>query len=108
MKNDLAPKTMQAGLTGRKLSRDRKKIQSFAKITIEGIDVPFLQYLTFHEQKECVHDFPSISLATCASADVSELVQTGVLKNSSDTPAEAHMAKDCDENHTHTPAVHGK
>ena len=26
MKNDLAPKTMQAGLTGRKLSRDRKKI----------------------------------------------------------------------------------
>merc|ERR1712129_17033 len=24
MKNDLAPKTMQAGLTGRKLSRDRK------------------------------------------------------------------------------------
>ena len=26
MKNDLAPKTKQAGLTGRKLSRDRKKI----------------------------------------------------------------------------------
>ena len=26
MKNDLAPKTKQVGLTGRKLSRDRKKI----------------------------------------------------------------------------------
>ena len=33
MKNDLAPKTKQVGLTGRKLSRDRKKIKSVAKIT---------------------------------------------------------------------------
>ena len=31
MKNDLAPKTMQAGLTGRKLSRDRKKNLEFYK-----------------------------------------------------------------------------
>ena len=37
MKNDLAPKTMQAGLTGRKLSRDRKKIYSVAKITLEYV-----------------------------------------------------------------------
>ena len=31
-------------------------------------------YVTFHEQQECVYDFPSISLATRAAADVSELV----------------------------------
>ena len=31
-------------------------------------------YVTFHEQQECVYDFPSLSLATRASADVSELV----------------------------------
>ena len=30
--------------------------------------------VTFHEQQECVYDFPSLSLATRASADVSELV----------------------------------
>ena len=30
------------------------------------------QYVTFHEQ-ECVYDFPSLSLAARASADVSEL-----------------------------------
>ena len=27
----------------------------------------------FYEQQEYVHDFPSLSLATCASAGVSEL-----------------------------------
>ena len=30
--------------------------------------------MTFHEQQECVYDFPSLSLATRASADVSEIV----------------------------------
>ena len=30
--------------------------------------------MTFHEQQECVYDFPSLSLATRTSADVSELV----------------------------------
>ena len=30
--------------------------------------------VTFHEQQVCVYDFPSLSLATRASADVSELV----------------------------------
>ena len=29
--------------------------------------------MIFHEQQECVYDFPSQSLATCASAGVSEL-----------------------------------
>ena len=39
-------------------------------------------YVTFHEQQECVYDFPSLSLATGASADVSELVfkQEGLSK----------------------------
>ena len=32
------------------------------------------KYVTFHEQQECVYDFPSLSLATCASADVLEFV----------------------------------
>ena len=31
-------------------------------------------YLTFHEQQECVYDFPSLSLDTCASVDASEIV----------------------------------
>ena len=30
--------------------------------------------VTFHEQQVCVYDFPSLSLATRASLDVSELV----------------------------------
>ena len=31
-----------------------------------------LQYVTFHEQQECGYGFPSLPLATRASADVSE------------------------------------
>ena len=33
-----------------------------------------LYWMIFHEQQECVYDFPSQSLATCASAGVSEFV----------------------------------
>ena len=43
-------------------------------------------YVTFNEQQKCVYDFSSISLATRASADMSE----------------AHMAKNCDgKSNTH-------
>ena len=33
-----------------------------------------MYHVTFHIQQECVYDFPSLSLATRASADMSELV----------------------------------
>ena len=32
------------------------------------------KYVAFHEQQECVYDFPSLSLATRALADMSESV----------------------------------
>ena len=57
--------------------------------------------MTFHEQQECVYDFPSLSLATRASADVLELVfKQEWLRHT--------WPKIVMENHTHTPAVHGK
>ena len=49
-------------------------------------------YETFHEQQDCVYDFPSQSLATRASANVPQRTclseRVGI---SSDTPAEAHV-----------------
>ena len=61
-------------------------------------------YVTFHEKQECVYDFPSLSLATHASADVSELVfkqewRSQVWLKTILT----HVAKDCDGNpYTHS------
>ena len=46
--------------------------------------------MIFHEQQECVYDFPSQSLATCASVRI-------VFKQ--------EWPKIVRENHTHTPAV---
>ena len=46
-------------------------------ILVHKLDVKIawlnLYGMIFHEQQECVYDFPSQSLATCASAGVSEL-----------------------------------
>ena len=49
--------------------------------------------MIFHEQQACGYGFPSQPLATCASAGVSEPL---VLKNHSDTSAEARVARGSD------------
>ena len=55
-------------LSGTKMSRlvsvvGWKKVAVFRNMT---------RHVTFHEQQECGYGFPSLCLATCASADVSE------------------------------------
>ena len=71
-------------------------------------------YVTFHEQQECVCDFPSLSLATRASADVSELVfkhewrSHECLKTILTHPLRHTWPEVVMGNHTHTSAVHGK
>ena len=61
--------------------------------------------MIFNAQQEYVYDFPSISLATCASAGVSELFLSkhSCLKTNSDMSTEACVAKDSDgKSYTHS------
>ena len=72
------------------------------------------KYVTFHEQQECVYDFSSLSLATPASANVSELVfeqewqSHESLKTILTHPLRHTWPEVVMGNHTHTSAVHGK
>ena len=75
---------------------------------------PLILYVTFHEQQECVYDFPLLFLATGASADVPGLVfkqewgSHECLKTILTHPLRHTWPKIVMGNHTHTPAVHGK
>ena len=42
------------------------------KVGSKVLYLQYYKYVTFHEQQECGYGFPSLPLATRASADVSE------------------------------------
>ena len=73
-----------------------------------------VQYVTFHEQQECGFGFPSLLLATRASADVSELVfkhkwrSHECLKTIPTHPLRHTWPEVVMGNHTRSSAVHGK
>ena len=64
--------------------------------------------VTFHEQQECGYGFPSLPLATRASADVHEWRSHECLKNILTHPLRHTWPEVVMGNHTHTSAVHGK
>ena len=48
-------------------------IQTKKEALVEKAPEVVDEYVTFHEQQECVYDFPSLSLATRASSDFATL-----------------------------------
>ena len=64
--------------------------------------------MTFYEQQECEYGFLSLPLATRATVFKQEWRSQECLKTILTHPLKHTWPKVVMENHTHTPAVHGK